>query len=272
MDIERALGAPFKDPKWHVKSAWAGLWTILFVTAPAVTGYSLDYIWNVAHGHETPLPEWDGGFGRYWTRGLMVWVAGFVYFLPALVLMIVGMAPLLGAAAADSASIQGARGLALLGSGTMCLTMLLATVYLMAVSVFFYAAQVNFAFSVGFGSMFRFGEIMARVRSDTGGYFTAWGMSVVFAFVAGIITSVVASVLSATVVLAVATPFVSGAVAFVSIMISSHLLGQYAARAYGLPGLPRRYDAGYAAATSSEQWPETPQSPAPPLDDTDVNR
>lgn len=238
MDIERAFKAPFVDQKWHIKTLWAALWAGLGVTAPALTGYSLDYIRNVAHGYETPLPEWNREFGRWWVRGFLAGLAAFIYLLPAIVLLLVGSLPLIFAAAASSGyggDVTNAA--ALLGSGTVCLTTLIAVIYAVAVSVFFYGAFVNYALSDDFGALFRVGEIMARLRTPDAGYFGAWGMSIVIGLAAGMVAGLAGSLLGATVVLAPVAGFVGGAIGFLGNLMTSHLFGQYAGRAYGLPGL-----------------------------------
>lgn len=92
MDIGRAFTAVFEDPKWVAKLLLAFLFEILIVTAPAVLGYFLQYLRNVAEGHDTPLPEW-GGFGTYWVRGIVVILVAIVYVIGGLLLLIVGVIP-----------------------------------------------------------------------------------------------------------------------------------------------------------------------------------
>jgi hypothetical protein len=271
MNIERAIKAPFADAKWLTKTAWAGLWAALGVTFPAVTGYTLDYMRNVANGYETPMPEWNTEFGRWWSRGFFVLLAGFIYCLPAFVLMGVGFIPLVGAAVMGSVS-DSADALAIVGGGSVCLTMMIASIYLLAISVFFSAAQVNYALSNDFGALFRFKEILARLRTDGAGYFAAWGMSIVVSVASSTIAGFIGSILGATMVLTVLAPFLGGAVGFLAGMMAAHLFGQYAAKAYGLPGLQPAFSApaGYTASTPPAppappvvDVPEPPQPPAP---------
>jgi len=262
MEIERAFKAPFLDQKWYIKALWAGLWAGLIVTAPAVSGYSLDYLRNVAYGYETPLPEWNTGFGRWWVRGLLVGIAGLIYMLPAIVIVLVGTIPLIAGVAASASSYGGdaANAAALLGSSTICITSFLAVVYSLGVSVFFYAAYVNYALSEDFGALFQFKDILARLRTVGAGYFNAWGMSIVISFGASFVAGIAGSILGGTVVLAPLAGFVGGAIGFVGAVMTSHLFGQYAAKAYGLPGLAPVYaaPAGYTAA-----YPPSPVAPAP---------
>ncbi len=94
MDIGRAFQAIFDDRAWVSKLLLAFLFEILVVTSPAVVGYFIQYIHNVAEGHDTPLPEW-GAFGTYWVRGILVILVAFVYVIVGLLLLIVGVIPAL---------------------------------------------------------------------------------------------------------------------------------------------------------------------------------
>jgi hypothetical protein len=260
VDIQRGISAPFADREWLPKTLWAALWTGVVVTAPAVTGYTLDYVRSVAYGQETPLPEWNRGFGRWWIRGFLLGIAGFIYMLPAIILLIVSIVPLVVVAASSGAQEFG-RTAALLGSGGVCLAGAAAIAYFIAVSLFFYGAYVNFALAEDFGALFRVGEIFARIKSDSSAYLTAWGVSLGVSFVTGVAASFAGSVLGATGVLVPLAGFIGGAFGFIGGLISAHLFGQYAARAYGLPGVVRAYmpPAGYTAAG----YPAAPQAPAP---------
>lgn len=263
MDIDRAFAAPFRDPAWLEKTAWAGLWSGLVVTSPALAGYLLDYTRGVANGDDVPMPEWNRDFGRWWVRGFLLMLAGFIYVLPALLLVAAGVVPLLaGLVAAGVWSRSGTVAAALLGTGTVCLTGVIALIYLLALSVFFPAARTNFAFSEDFGALFRIGEILARLRTVGSGYFVAWGMSIAAALAAATVGGVLASILGGTVVLAIASPFVTGAIGFLAGAITAHLFGQYAAKAYGLSG-PRPDAAHVPAAGVPSAAAPTRTSPSP---------
>lgn len=252
MEVGRAFGAPFRDTRWLSKTAWAGLWATLVVTAPAISGYSLDYIRNVANGYETPLPEWTGQLGRYWVRGFMLSVALFVYFLPAWILMFIGYLPMLATANTQEAASAAAS----LGSASFCITFALAMIYLIVVSIFAQAAVVHFALNEGFGSLFQVKEILARLRTNSG-YFTAWIMSLVVYAGVGIVASIVGTILGVIVIGIPFVGFVGGAIGFTGLVMTSHLYGQYAAKAYGLAGLPAMAAAQYAPP----QPYATPQAP-----------
>jgi hypothetical protein len=94
MDIGRAFRAMFDDPAWVGKVLLALLFQVLVVTGPAVLGYYLQYIRNVAEGRDVPLPEWSG-FGTYWVRGILVILAAIVYVIVGLLLFVIGIIPAL---------------------------------------------------------------------------------------------------------------------------------------------------------------------------------
>jgi hypothetical protein len=274
MDIERAFKAPFADAKWFEKTLWAALWSGLGVTAPAVVGYMLDYTRNVANGYETPLPEWNKEFGRWWVRGFLVLLAGFIFMLPALILLLIGFIPFIGAIAASGGSTSdAANAFAVVGTGTICITSIVAVIYGIAVALYFPAAQAAFALSQDFGALFRFKDVIARLRTVGAGYFAAWGMSLLISLAAGVVGGIVGSILGATGVLAILSGFVGGGIGFVASVMTSHLYGQYAAKAYGLSGLQPVYAAAPAYPPAAYPPPAPgayvpaapPAPPAPPM-------
>lgn len=94
MDIGRSFRAMFEDPHAASKLLLALLFSILVVTGPAVIGFWLRYVKNVAEGRDGVLPDWSG-FGTYWVRGLLVILSSIVYVIVGLILLIVGIIPAL---------------------------------------------------------------------------------------------------------------------------------------------------------------------------------
>ncbi len=260
MDIGRGLGAPFRDDAWLAKAALGGVWAVIPFTGFALFGYYLDYTRNVAHGRETPLPEWNM-FGRYWVRGVLATIAVLIYQLPALLLFAIGVAPAILANAIDGGTGSDVAGA--LGAGTMCLVFMVAVVYAIAVSILVFAALVNYALYEEFAALFAFSEIRARLSSNAG-YFTAWVMYLVIAIVSSIIGGTIGGVLVFIPVLGwIASVFLSGAIGFVGSLMGAHIFGQYAARAYGLPGPPAAASVAAQPAPYSAP-PPPPAAPAPP--------
>jgi len=263
MDIGRGIGAPFKDPAWVTKALLGGVWAVVPFTGFALTGYYLDYIRNTAHGRETPLPEWSL-FGRYWVRGLLASIALLVYMLPALVLLIAGIVSLIPVSVSTSYGSDimdfGAESLM---AGWFCLAIALAVIYMVLVWIFAAAALTHYAMHEEFGSAFAFGEIKRRLSTPGASYMTALLMSIVITIAASAVASTVTAVLFVIPVLGwIAGWFVSAAIGFLGSLMAAHLFGQYAARAYGLPG-PAGAPASYVAPPSAPA-PLQPQAPPPP--------
>lgn len=265
MDVGRGLGAPFKDPAWGTKALLGGVWAVVPFTGFALTGYYLDYIRNTAHGKETPLPEWSL-FGRFWVRGLLASIAIFLYMLPAIAILTVGVLAFVVPVSmvTDSGSMDSGGGLEALFAGGMCLLVMLAMIYMVAVWIFTAAALAHYAMHEEFSTAFAFGEIKRRLSTPGAGYATALVMSIVIAIVAGTVSSTVTTILFFIPVLGwIAGIFIGGAIGFVGSVMAAHLFGQYAARAYGLPGplgAPESYSPPGAVAIP----PVPPAPPTPP--------
>ncbi len=254
IDLGRAFKAPFADTDWVKKTLLGWLWMLLGVTSPAVYGAQLEYIKGVSEGRED-LPDWSD-FGAKWVKGFLLLVAGFIYFLPVIVLGFIFAIPVVIAAASDSNGLGG------LAAGGMCLFWLFAIVYSIAVAIVFYAATVNYAIKGEFGAFFQFSEILARVR-DGSGYWAAWLWAIVVSFAAGLAVSI----LGATFIGSILVP----AVYYLSIMITGHIFGQWAARSYGIQqvaapvGVPGYIPPAGAYAPPAAPTPPAYAPPAPPV-------
>lgn len=216
VDIETAVKAPFRDSDWVVKSLLGLVWYILGVTVPAVIGAALDYVARVARGHQE-LPEWDE-FGSKWVRGFLVMVGGFIYSLPLLLLGLIVLAPtIVIAAVSDSDAAGVVLALAAVFFGVVAL------VYGIILSIFYFAALTHYAIRGNFGALFEVGEIWRRVRGN-GSYWMAW----IFAIAISFGGSIASALLTLTGIGVLLIP----AVAYLQLMMTAHLFGQWAAEAY----------------------------------------
>lgn len=243
-DLGRAFKAPFQDKDWVSKVLLGLLWGVIPFTIPAVYGAQLEYIRGVSEGDET-LPAWSD-FGKKWVEGFMVVIAAFILYLPIIAIGSILLFPLI-LASTSSGSGESMMG-AVLG-GSMCLFFVIALIYGIAMSIYFSAATVNFAMKGGFGAFFAFGEILAHIRGDSK-YFTAW----LYAWIIGAAGGAVTGALGSTGIGVI----VSGGVAYLVAIMSGHVLGQWAAVAYGRNGLA-------AAAAPSAPPTGLPVRPAPPV-------
>ena len=95
MDIGSAFTFVFDDEEWIKKVAIGGgimlagliLTPILIGLALflPIGGYMLETLRNVRDGQARPLPEWTD-FGDLFMKGLMLFIIGFVYNIPTLIL------------------------------------------------------------------------------------------------------------------------------------------------------------------------------------------
>ena len=250
IDLGRSFKAFFADKDWITKTLLGFVWLLLGVTAPAVAGAQLKYIRGVSEGNEE-LPDWSD-FGSKWVAGFLVFVAGFIYFLPVVLLGTIFVVPAVFAAISGGDSdVFGA----LLG-GSMCVFLPLAVVYSVAVSVLFSAAMTNYAMKGTFGALFEFGAILQKVRGGSG-YFTAWLFTIVIAFIGSVVTSA----LSATGVGGILAP----AITYFTLMASGHVLGQWAANAYTMAPSPAAPAASYPPPPPAYQPPPAPPAPVAPV-------
>lgn len=269
VDFGLAVKTPLADKEWIVKSLLAILWTFLIVTIPAVLGAEIEYIKRTAEGRDD-LPDWSS-FGDKWVKGLGAGLAGFIYFLPVIFGLVIALVPVVMRSGTGEPADA-------LSAGVLIIFGLLAFAYVIGVSLFFYAALTHYAMTERFGAFFEFSEIGARVRGS--GYFTAW----LFAVLIGIVSSAASGAVSATWIGGILSP----AISYLAMMMTSHLLGQYAAGAYGVAPVAAPYPVppvphapptapppvgyappppGYAPPTAPPPPPAgyTPQSPpAPP--------
>lgn len=257
IDLARAIKAPFADAEWMNKTligflvGFGGL--IFFPLYAAFTGIEVDYIRRVRAGDDR-LPDWSGFMGK-WKEGLVVWAAGFLYFLPVIALAVgFVIPPVIASMNGGSDDAIGA-----LLAGGFCFVTVVAVAYSVVLSILFQAAVVNYAMRGTFGSLFAFGEILALVRGGTG-YWTAWLYSIVISF--GM--SAVSSVLSSTVVGSILFP----AVSYLGTAMTGHVLGQWAIvafplqPAYASPPAPPTPPAYQPPAPPSVPAPPTPPAPA----------
>lgn len=258
IDLGRAFKAPFETENWLATTGLALVWGLLgilfFPLLAIYNGAQLEYIRRVSRGDHR-LPDWSE-FGSKWVQGLMVWLAGFIYFLPVIVLAALVLLPVAtSAASGNDEALAGAL------VGGSCLFIVIAVVYTAVVSIFFSAATVHYAMTGSFGAFFDFGGIMGRVRGGTG-YFTAWLYSIVISFAVQAVSGLVSSI----------TAGIGGILAlpltFLSLMMVGHVFGQWAARAYGVVAAPVGYGTGgpggYVPPAPPAYQPPQPSSQTPP--------
>jgi hypothetical protein len=180
LDIARPFKAVFADPEWLKKMALAGVVSLVPVLNIALSGYLLAYQRNVAEGRDDRLPDWSD-LGEYWLLGFQVMMAGFVYFIPV---VIIGVAAIGIPIAADLNSGGDAFAGAIVGVLLFYAVMLL---FGLVMGVVYMALMTHFNHERRFSAFFQFGEVWRRVRGNAGVYFGAIGMSIAVSMAMGFV-------------------------------------------------------------------------------------
>jgi hypothetical protein len=181
MDIGRSFTYMFEDQDWIKKILIGGVVGFIPIVNFAATGYFIEALRNTAEGRELPLPKWDD-FGDKFVKGLMAGIAGFIYALP--IILVMGIVYGLTAVIAGSSDSDAAKTVAsicpLIGN---CLL----PVYMILVMLILSAAMIQYALTGQFGAFFRFGDIMAFIKVNVGGYIIALLVSMVAGLIAGMV-------------------------------------------------------------------------------------
>lgn len=226
MQIGKAFTYTFEDAKWFSKLLIGALISIVPFLNIAWGGYTCEIIRRVARQDPEPLAGWDD-LGTKFMQGLILLIAGIIYSLPIIILSLF-MIPLFAGAVATEGDMQ--TMLATAGTGIGILLGCLISLYVLALTVFMPAVQINYARKVTFASCFEIGAIIRLATSNLGNYLLAWLAYLVFAMLAGLVGGGIASILGlipcigwilAVLITAVITPLVG--------VVYAHLFGQVAA-------------------------------------------
>jgi len=210
MDLGKSFSFVFEDEQWLKKLLIGGVVSIVPILNLAAVGYMLRTLRNVAAGEQHPLPEWDD-LGGDWVKGLVTTVAGFVYALPILVLMV----PLMVLAiVADQNGGEAGGVLAMVGMWCLVLP------FSLLLSAWIPAATARYAVDGDSAAFFRFGEIWGLIRRNLGSYVIAL---LIYMLVAPIASTV------GMFIFVIGVAFTS----FWTMLLLAHLLGQVVLRDRG---------------------------------------
>ena len=227
MDIGKSFSYPFEDDEWLTKLFLGAIISAVPILNFAWTGYTVDIMRNVIDGVSMPMPAWSD-FGDKFVKGFLVWAAGFIYTLPALIIACLPLGFLIIPATMESSNTTETLISVFTGIGILFLCLLV--LYLLAFSFFFPAVYINFARKGTFGSCFEISEIIKIVSQNTSKYLTAWLVSIVGAIVVGIIVMLVSLVLAIIPCIGWLITWVISALSSVYIFtLYSHLFGQVVA-------------------------------------------
>ncbi len=221
MDIGKSFTFVFEDQRWLTKILIAAailfvgsffLWLLLIplIAATALlNGFMIEIIRRLVDGRADVLPEWDD-WSDMIVDGLKVLVIQIVYSLPAIVLGLCMILPMI--AAAENAEAWWGW---LLGSVLGCLILLWAV----AISLVLPAATAVFAVTRDLTSAFQFRKVFALVRDNLSTYL----LTLVMSWVAGFIGSLGGSVCGLGTFFTVPYAY----------MVTGHLYGQAYAASVG---------------------------------------
>ncbi|MBI4785448.1 MAG: DUF4013 domain-containing protein [Chloroflexi bacterium] len=192
MDIGRSFSYVFEDQQWLKKVLIGGIINLIPIVNFAATGYWLEQTKRVYNDQTLPLPEWDN-FGGYFMKGLMTFVATFVYSLPAILIYCCAFilpAVLVSSGSTGSGSSQQNGPLASLAPILAICGICLLLLYVLALLVFVPALMIRYATTDQFGAFFQFGPAWQLISANIGSYVTALVVFVIAAMVAGLVGSI----------------------------------------------------------------------------------
>jgi hypothetical protein len=220
---------------------------------------------QVIAGQEPKLPAWDD-WGKMALDGLQATVIGFVYFLPALIVIFGGMGlyffgtftfPFMAASASDPAQAMGSLMAFTFGSlAILFLSMVLGMILMLLGAVATPMATAHFVASDNLGTAFRLREWWRITRANKLGYFIAW--VIVFGLY-GILSFCIA-LLYYTIVLCCLMPIVAAPIVFYVGLVATPLFGQ--SYREGVALLPKKATALAGDETPPEEAASVDATPA----------
>jgi hypothetical protein len=179
MNFGKSFTYMFEDTNWVSKFLVGIVISMVPILNIAWAGYGIGIMRNMARGMEKPLPSWDN-LGEKFKDGLVIFIAGFLYALPALVVVGIGV----GAATA-------------IGNDNIFTVVMVvvgccALVYFLAFSFLQPALLIHYARTNSFGALFQVGEVIKLATSNIGDYLMAW----VTGLLAGAVLSIISPVLA----------------------------------------------------------------------------
>lgn len=228
MDIGKAFSYPFEDDEWLTKLFLGAVISAVPILNFAWSGYTVDIVRNVMDGVSLPLPDWDD-FGDKFVKGFLIWAAGFIYSLPALIFACLPIGFLAIPAIAEGSNLSDTFYAVFTGIGIFLICLIV--LYLLVFSFYYPAVYINFARKGTFGSCFEISEIIKIVSEKTSEYLTAWLISIVGAIIVGIIIAIAVGLISWILCIGwIIGWFISAIGSVYMYLIFSHLFGQVSAK------------------------------------------
>jgi hypothetical protein len=180
-------------------------------------GYQIRVAQNVIRGDEHPLPEWED-WGQLFIDGAIVWVAGFLYALPAiLVTLCASLVIVFGAGGFDGND----ESTAAIGGGIILAC--LAIFFILALLVIMPALFIQYARTGEFGPLFSISQVLGIARDNIGDII----LTMVAFIVASLLLAVVSILLSVTICGGIIAWSAGSAWLYISL---GHMFGQIGAK------------------------------------------
>ena len=217
VDYGGALKKPFQD---ITKLIIGIVLSIIPILSFFATGYLVETAKKTL-AKDNNLPEWTN-WGGLFVSGLSVFVISIIYFIPAIIVAFIGLAPVIGAvmgtitaamasgdvAAISSTAIMNAALPAIMSSMASAMVFFLIAAILAFVAGFLLPMAQVFYAKEGFGGAFKVGSILKACL--TGNYIVSW----IIIIVIGMILSGILAIL----------PIVGSAIATFYIGIASYTI------------------------------------------------
>jgi hypothetical protein len=220
MEIGKAFTFVTSEEDWIKKIAIGGVLILInfipIIPMMLMFGYQIKVAKNVIRGDEHPLPEWEE-WGQLFIDGAVVWVAVFLYALPAILMTL--CASLVIVFGAGSNGNEGNT--VALGGGVILAC--LAILFILALLLIMPAVFVQYARTGEFGPLFRVGEVIGIARDNVG--------DIILAMVATIIAFILLGIVSTLLMVTICGGFIALFVGQAWIYVAlGHMYGQIGAR------------------------------------------
>jgi len=163
MEFGKAFTYPFEDQEWLKKMGIAGLVMLIPLLGQIiVSGWGLATTRNVIQDDPQPLADWSD-FGGHLVNGLKVFVVGFVYALP---IILISACPSILLAFLDSSDDTIMSVFSVVSICISCFSI----IYGIFLGLVLPAAIARLAVSGQMGDAFRFGDVFGLVRAAPAAY------------------------------------------------------------------------------------------------------
>jgi hypothetical protein len=230
--LKEIFAFPFRSPKWENRFVLgSGLILVGFII-PIVPllflyGYVVEVMRLALEGKDLALPAWDD-WGKYLKDGLRLVGVGLAFLAPALLVMLIGLAPYFSSTLILTLSENAESlpaylpGVYLASLGLLFLTMSLGGILMLGGAAFLPVATAHFIKHDSLAAAFRVREWWPRLRGNLLGYLIAW----VIAFGLAMVAYWLAMLPYLTMVLCCLTPIVGAPISFYVALVYAGLFGR----------------------------------------------